>query len=121
MKSAVLFIVFNRKEITEQSFEIIRKAKPPRLYIAADGPRNHVDGEREICEEVRKIATNVDWDCEVKTFFQDKNLKVNNNQMMHLQKKQYNCFHNLFQNYSIIIIFLYLKFYSIFSLDDSFF
>lgn len=74
MNSPVLFIVFNRKDTTEQSFETIRKAKPSKLYVAADGPRNHVKGERELCEEVRRIATNVDWDCEVKTLFQDKNL-----------------------------------------------
>ena len=74
MKNAVLYIVFNRIEITKQSFEIIRRAKPPRLYIAADGPRESKTGESEKCEEVRRIATNIDWDCEVKTLFQDQNL-----------------------------------------------
>ena len=53
-------------------FEAIRKAKPPRLYVAADGPR--ALGEREKCEQVRRIATQVDWDCDVKNFFRDKNL-----------------------------------------------
>ncbi len=30
----VLFLVFNRPDITKQVFEAIRKAKPLRLYIA---------------------------------------------------------------------------------------
>jgi len=74
MKSSVLFLVFNRPDTAKQVFEAIRQAKPPRLYIAADGPRENKLGEREICEETRRIATGVDWTCEVKTLFRDKNL-----------------------------------------------
>jgi len=74
MQSAVLFIVFNRPDTTRQVFEAIRAAKPPRLYVAADGPRADRQGERERCEEVRRIATAVDWDCEVKTLFREKNI-----------------------------------------------
>ena len=56
-------------------FEAIRNAKPPRLYVAADGPRAGKAGEGEKCEEVRRIAAiQIDWDCEVKTLFRDKNL-----------------------------------------------
>jgi len=74
MNSPVLFIVFNRPDTTWQVFEAIRKTKPPRLYIAADGPRHEREGERASCEEVRKIALEVDWECDVKTLFRDKNL-----------------------------------------------
>jgi len=74
MQSPVLFLVFNRPETTRQVFEAIRAAKPPKLYVAADGPRINREGERERCEEVRRIATAVDWDCEVKTLFRKKNL-----------------------------------------------
>jgi hypothetical protein len=55
-------------------FEAIRKAKPPRLYIAADGPRADKPGEAEKVEETRRIANQVDWVCEVKTLFREKNL-----------------------------------------------
>jgi len=72
--TAVLFIIFNRPETTKQVFEAIRKAKPLRLYIAADGPRKNVLGEAEKCEEVKRIATAVDWDCEVRTLCREKNL-----------------------------------------------
>lgn len=74
LKTAVLFLVFNRPDTTKQVFEAIRKAKPPRLYVGADGPRANKSGEGEKCERVRRIATQVDWDCEVKTFFRKENL-----------------------------------------------
>ena len=70
----VLFLIFNRPDTTQQVFSAIREAKPPRLYVAGDGPRPEQSNEDEICELVRSIATNVDWDCEVKTLFQDQNL-----------------------------------------------
>ena len=74
LKTAVLFMVFNRPDTTKQVFEAIRKAKPPKLYVAADGPRADKTGEQEKCEQVRRIATQLDWDCEVKILFREKNL-----------------------------------------------
>lgn len=74
LSTAVLFLVFNRPDTTKQVFEAIRMAKPSRLYIAADGPREDKEGEAKRVREVRSIATNVDWNCEVKTLFHDKNL-----------------------------------------------
>lgn len=38
LKTAVLLLVFNRLDTTKQVFEAIRLARPPRLYISADGP-----------------------------------------------------------------------------------
>ena len=74
LTSPVLFLIFNRPETTQQVFSAIRKAKPPRLYVAADGPRSDYPNEAESCEIARSIATNVDWDCEVKTLFRERNL-----------------------------------------------
>lgn len=74
LQTAVLLVIFNRPETTRQVFEAIRKAKPPRLYIAADGPRDNVKGEAAKCEETRAIVEHVDWACEVKTLYQPKNL-----------------------------------------------
>ncbi len=73
-KTPILFIIFNRPETTTRVFEEIRKIKPEKLYIAADGPRENKPEENKICNEVRKIATRIDWECEVKTLFQKKNL-----------------------------------------------
>ena len=73
-ETPVLFLVFNRPETTSKVFEMIRKAKPPRIYIACDGPRNNRKNEIEKIAEVKKIVTNVDWTCQVYTLFRNRNL-----------------------------------------------
>lgn len=73
MNSAVLFIVFKRYDTALEVFKCIRAAKPKRLYVAADAPRDNVKGEAEECRKTRDIIRLVDWDCEVKTLFQDEN------------------------------------------------
>lgn len=73
-KTPVLFLVFNRPDVTARCFEAIRAARPPRLYVGADGPRADRAGEAERCQTVREIATAVDWPCEVKTLFREQNL-----------------------------------------------
>ncbi len=70
----VLFIIFNRPDVTAQVFEAIARAKPSQLFIAADGPRADRDGEFEKCQQARKIVEKIDWDCEVKTLFREENL-----------------------------------------------
>jgi hypothetical protein len=74
LRTAVLFLIFNRPDTTAPVFETIRKARPPRLYVAADGPRKGRPGEAEKVDEARQIASNVDWPCEVKTLFREENL-----------------------------------------------
>ena len=70
----VLFMIFNRPDTTQKVFNAIRQAKPTQLFIAADGPHTDIEGEIEKCQKARQISTSVDWDCEVKTLFRDKNL-----------------------------------------------
>lgn len=74
LQTPVLFIVFNRPSTTRQVFDAIRKAKPRKLFIAADGPRENIPGELEKCLETRTIATTIDWECDVTTLFREKNL-----------------------------------------------
>lgn len=74
LTTSILFIIFNRPETTQQVFDAIRLARPERLYIAADGPRKSVPGELEKCSKAKKIATAVDWDCQVHTLFREENL-----------------------------------------------
>lgn len=74
MKTPVLFLMFNRPELTFRVFEEIRKAKPSKLFIAADGPRQEKEGESEKCELARSIINKIDWTCEIKTLFRDNNL-----------------------------------------------
>jgi hypothetical protein len=72
-RSAVLFLVFNRPDTTQVVFDQIRMARPPRLYIVADGPRANNAADLELCSQAREIALRVDWDCEVKTDFRAEN------------------------------------------------
>jgi len=74
LTTPVLFLVFNRPDSTKLVFNAIRDAKPTTLYVAADGPRKNYQEEIEKCLAVRAIATNVDWECEVRTLFRDGNL-----------------------------------------------
>ncbi len=74
MDTPVLFLVFNRPDTTRFVFEAIRKARPSRLYVAADGARPDRDEEVKKCAEVRRISTEIDWPCEIHTLFRDTNL-----------------------------------------------
>jgi hypothetical protein len=70
----VLFLIFNRPDTTAQVFEHIRQIKPFRLYVAADGARDRRDSEEQRCAEARAVIDDIDWDCELKTLFREKNL-----------------------------------------------
>jgi hypothetical protein len=73
LRTAVGLLIFNRPEHTRQVIRRIALANPPRLLIAADGPRN--PGEASLCEETRSAATSgIDWSCDVKTDFSGTNL-----------------------------------------------
>nr|WKN40032.1 nucleotide-diphospho-sugar transferase [Tunicatimonas sp. TK19036] len=72
-ETPVLFVIFNRPEKTKHSFEAIRAAQPKKLFIAADGPRETSPTDAENCKKTRAVVDTIDWDCEVKTLFRDKN------------------------------------------------
>ena len=75
MTTPILYLVFNRLFETKKSFEVLKIVKPKKLYIAADGPRLARYGEEEKCQKVRDyLLININWDCEIKTLFRDKNL-----------------------------------------------
>ncbi|HTW96313.1 MAG TPA: hypothetical protein VMD74_01485 [Candidatus Methylomirabilis sp.] len=74
MKTPLLLIIFNRPEITALVFEEIRKIKPEKLFIAADGPRLNISGEVDKCAAARKIVETIDWPCEVRRNFSEINL-----------------------------------------------
>jgi hypothetical protein len=73
-RAPVVIFTFARPDTTAQVMEAIREAKPRRLLLVADGPRDEVPGEAERCEETRSVVDRVDWDCEVSTNFADRNL-----------------------------------------------
>jgi hypothetical protein len=75
LNTAVLLITFNRLDTTKEVFESIRNARVPKLYISSDAPRPEKEGELEKVKLVRDyLISQIDWNCEVKTRFNDKNL-----------------------------------------------
>ena len=71
----ILLIIFNKVNETQQVFSAIRRQKPERLYIAADGPRPEKPGEAETCKAVRKqVLESIDWECDVQTMFREQNV-----------------------------------------------
>ncbi|MBR5544181.1 MAG: hemolysin activation protein [Clostridia bacterium] len=67
----VLCIFFVRDDCFAQSFEAVRKARPSKLLLWQDGPRNEKDMEGIM--KCREIAENIDWDCEVFRCYNEKN------------------------------------------------
>lgn len=76
LNTAVLFIIFKRPETTSRVFEVIRKAKPQRLYISANSARADNSEEFLKCDQTRQIVETIDWDCEVKRFYRTEHLPV---------------------------------------------
>ena len=74
MNTPVLFLIFNRPDTTVQVFERIRQIKPSKLYVAADAPRENRPDETKRCAETRAIIDTIDWPCELKTLYREKNL-----------------------------------------------
>ncbi|MEI6437336.1 MAG: glycosyltransferase family 2 protein [Candidatus Omnitrophota bacterium] len=73
-KTPVLFLVFNRPSTARRVWEAIRRARPERLFIAADGPRLNKSEDLAKCREVKDIVSLVDWPCEVKLLYREENL-----------------------------------------------
>jgi hypothetical protein len=74
MKTPIAFLVFNRPDQTKKVFEAIRKAKPEKLLVVADGPRKERSGEAEKCNAVRAVVEQIDWNCEVLRNYSEVNL-----------------------------------------------
>jgi hypothetical protein len=64
-RTPVAFIIFRRADNTRRVFERIAQARPPKLFIFADGPSLARPGEAEKCAAARAVVERIDWDCEV--------------------------------------------------------
>lgn len=74
MQTPVSFIIFKRPHTNKQVFEVIRQAKPSKLFVIADEPRATHPDKAEKCEAAHAIIERVDWDCEVIKNYSDTNL-----------------------------------------------
>jgi hypothetical protein len=78
MNTPVVFIIFNRPETTKRVFEEIRRVRPPKLLVVADGPRSNRPEEAELVAASRSIIERVDWPCEVMKNYSEINLGCQN-------------------------------------------
>jgi len=70
----VLLLIFNRPDTTQKVFDIIKQVKPSKLYVASDGAREGNSNDERLCKQARNITEQVDWECDVKYLYRDKNL-----------------------------------------------
>lgn len=61
----VLLIFFARPDTLEKVFEKVKKARPSKLFLACDGPRDGNERDAESIEKCKKIVEDIDWECEV--------------------------------------------------------
>lgn len=73
-REAVLLVAFNRPDLLAEVIERVRAVRPPRVYLAVDGPRADRPGEAARVAECQTLAGSLDWGCEVHTLFRESNL-----------------------------------------------
>jgi len=75
MKTPIVFIIFNRPALASKVWQVIRDAKPERLFVIADGPRETVPEDKERCAATRRVVeAGADWPCEIVRLYSDTNL-----------------------------------------------
>jgi hypothetical protein len=74
LRAPVALFVFNRPDQTRRVFAEIRRARPRRLFVVADGPRAGRPGEAASCAAVRAVVEAVDWPCDVQRDYAAANL-----------------------------------------------
>lgn len=71
----VLLMGFNRPENTKKVIESIRQAKPTRVYVSCDGPREGRQDDAEKVTAVKEVVRQgIDWECELFTRYSEVNL-----------------------------------------------
>ena len=76
LTAPVLYITFARPEYARQSFDAIKKAKPTKLYVYSNKARSEKPDEVIRNEEVRKFVEEIDWECDLHTWFRDEYVDV---------------------------------------------
>ncbi len=69
---SILIIFFARPNTLKEVFEKVKEARPTKLFLFCDGPRNERDTER--IAQSKEIVEDIDWDCEVHRYYSKENL-----------------------------------------------
>lgn len=76
VETPVLFITFARPEYARQTWEGIKAAQPKTLYFYSNKGRAEKDGEVERNNEIRAFVNEIDWECDLHTFYRDEYINV---------------------------------------------
>lgn len=70
---AVLIIFFARPNTLQDVFEKVKKARPSKLFLACDGPRENNPTDVERIEQCKRIVSDIDWECDVHMHYATEN------------------------------------------------
>lgn len=73
MKIPILILIYNRQFETKQLIKSLKKIKPKKIYIGADGPKNNFI-DKEKCLQTRLVLTKINWSCKIEKNFSKTNL-----------------------------------------------
>lgn len=72
-KVPIVFIIYKRIDTAVRVFETIKKAKPLKLYLVSDGPKNET--EEKPCSYLRdKFEKEINWECKLVKVYSENNL-----------------------------------------------
>jgi len=74
VEAPVVLVLYNRPAHVRQVFAAIAAARPRRLFLVADGPKDHADAEK--CQAARAEVGRIDWPCEVHRNYAEANLGI---------------------------------------------
>jgi len=70
----VALIFFARPDVLKETFSAIKNARPSKLFLIQDGPREGRMDDAEDIKKCRDIVSDIDWKCEVHEDFSELNL-----------------------------------------------
>lgn len=76
VETPILFETFARPQYARVVFDAIKKAQPRKLYFYSNKARIEKPDELKNNDEIRSWINEVDWDCELHTFFRKEYVDV---------------------------------------------
>ena len=71
VQTPVLFETFVRIDYARKVWDAIKTAQPKKLYFYSNKGRKDIEGEIEKNDEIRSWIKEIDWDCDLHTWFRD--------------------------------------------------
>lgn len=70
----MLLLLWRRPELLGKVISPLREANVARIYVAVDGPNEKTDVRDDVEEVKQKVRALIDWDCEVRARYADRNM-----------------------------------------------